>query len=826
MIEKRYENRKDSVLLSLDIKGYFYSVVFDFNKLSDYLNHDKRLQAIEPLTAIIKRLYIDFTAEVKKYRSNVSANCAKGQCFLPIGLHSSMFLANLYLRELDDAIRKKLNPAYYGRYVDDILLVVDKPSITEISQTGILYETLVRQGLISSKHGKSYRLLIPDIAPHYLILQSNKIKCVSFDHTEPDALIKLLKEASHINASMSEGMLMPDVELSEKSFNLHAYSVGDETGVLKIRDIFFTANSYSASIYLNDLLRISKNVDTTEQKFCSYINKQLEQILQFYNYSQGIEFSRAWIKVFTLTLLNKRYDFFVQFFLQLKRAIKSITADKIEFIRNQKKDALIRQMKEVLYEQLEIAMSVAAAPFSITDFKKEIERQPGSEYINLQEILDNAKNIRMGNMFNNHFTSLPLIGYLPHITDDISLTTIGLEDINKFIADKESKLFDDRKIEFCPRFVHFDELCMLGFITNYCKGGSPVSDLMNEVQEKFISINKLRYKQIFFKQNKLEIDNIHYSDILALSNASIYNSEPLYQNMKVAIASVYLDEAEVANVLKKPMHGLSPSFKRQIYCLLNEAKKNHAHMVVFPEYFLPVQWLEEIYRFARINSIAVVSGLRYITNQIMHQAYNYLLMLQPFNNKGFKYVLPLIREKNHYAPAEKKGIKNCDCNLRCIDPKKPSVYLMNWKGVRYSCLVCYELTNIAYRHILRGKIDMLVVPELNRDTSYFSNIVESASRDLHCFVVQVNTAKYGDSRLTGPYNTLFKDIVKIKGGENQVVLVGTIKLSEVKKKRAERNESINFKKTGRMETEKNRRKTNNIREEKLIVKDPPAGFFY
>ena len=93
--------------------------------------------------------------------------------------------------------------------------------------------------------------------------------------------------------------------------------------------------------------------------------------------------------------------------------------------------------------------------------------------------------------------------------------------------------------------------------------------------------------------------------------------------------------------------------------------------------------------------------------------------------------------------------------------------------------MCYELTNIEYRYNLRGLIDLLIVPELNRDTNYFSNMVEATTRDLHAFVVQVNTSKYGDSRITGPYNSLYKDIIKLKGGEDNIILTGTIDTEEL-----------------------------------------------
>lgn len=115
----------------------------------------------------------------------------------------------------------------------------------------------------------------------------------------------------------------------------------------------------------------------------------------------------------------------------------------------------------------------------------------------------------------------------------------------------------------------------------------------------------------------------------------------------------------------------------------------------------------------------------------------------------------------------------------CADPTDPYIHLISWNKMCYSDLMCYELTDIEYRCKLRSKIELLLVPELNPDTEYFSNIVEATSRDLHCYIAQVNSSKYGDSRITGPFNSMFKDIVKIKGAENNVLLIGTIDVKEL-----------------------------------------------
>ena len=56
---------------------------------------------------------------------------------------------------------------------------------------------------------------------------------------------------------------------------------------------------------------------------------------------------------------------------------------------------------------------------------------------------------------------------------------------------------------------------------------------------------------------------------------------------------------------------------------------------------------------------------------------------------------------------------------------------------------------------------------------------ESASRDLHTIIVQANTSKYGDSRITGPFKTDYKDVLKIKGGKNDILIVGEIKWKEL-----------------------------------------------
>lgn len=104
---------------------------------------------------------------------------------------------------------------------------------------------------------------------------------------------------------------------------------------------------------------------------------------------------------------------------------------------------------------------------------------------------------------------------------------------------------------------------------------------------------------------------------------------------------------------------------------------------------------------------------------------------------------------------------------------------------------CFEFTDIYSRACLKSKIDTLFVPQLNKDTNYFSSIVESTSRDLHCFIVQANTSKYGDSRITAPYDTIHRNIVQIKGGINDLVIIGELELDKVRTARKQYEDNRN-----------------------------------
>ena len=112
--------------------------------------------------------------------------------------------------------------------------------------------------------------------------------------------------------------------------------------------------------------------------------------------------------------------------------------------------------------------------------------------------------------------------------------------------------------------------------------------------------------------------------------------------------------------------------------------------------------------------------------------------------------------------------------------------------------IATELADIDHRALFKSKVDLLFASEYNQDINYFSNIVETVTRDVHCYFVQANSSDFGDSRITAPSKTETKDILRLKGGENSVVLLGNVnikKLREFQKNRVSGQDTKIFKNT-------------------------------
>jgi hypothetical protein len=161
----------------------------------------KRIEFILPFVLdLIKKTIINDSTKnciVKGKRSNweglpkdKSLFTVKKGCGLPIGNLTSQLFGNIYLNALDHFIKRDLNIKYYGRYVDDIILVhSDKsclknsiPVIRKFLKTNLNLR-LHEKKIYLQHYSKGVKWLGAVIKPHRIYI-ANRTKGRFFEKIE------------------------------------------------------------------------------------------------------------------------------------------------------------------------------------------------------------------------------------------------------------------------------------------------------------------------------------------------------------------------------------------------------------------------------------------------------------------------------------------------------------------------------------------------------------------------------------------------------------------------------------------------------------------
>ena len=145
------EKKENVTIINFDIRNCYHSIVFNFNEFFEYCKDKNIEQEIEnnKLTKIIQRIYEKYWELVQNAHVNVFKKLKEKKGPLPLTLMSAHVLANWYLSPLDEYITSKYKPYYYGRYVDDCMLVVETTTFPQDTRKNIFEKEL--PGLLQYK---------------------------------------------------------------------------------------------------------------------------------------------------------------------------------------------------------------------------------------------------------------------------------------------------------------------------------------------------------------------------------------------------------------------------------------------------------------------------------------------------------------------------------------------------------------------------------------------------------------------------------------------------------------------------------------------------
>lgn len=790
---KKLYNTEDTYLLCLDLKSFYYSVAFSFENISEYLQEDERLNRISYLTNLIEKIYRTYSNLLIKYKKGIIRQ--GNSCVFPIGVTSVYVLREIYLHKFDKDIVEKLSPQYYNRYVDDILIVINDESFTQKK----VEDYLLWKEVISNSDGVDLKFYgYPNLR-----MQSDKISCFSFLKDDNPILLDIY--SSVIKENSSESNLLPDFDILNTPFTSKAYNIQNFEFSNKIRDLGFVLNNnYKATKYLGALLRLIKNVELDGASMSAYF----DQIEEVYRGSQSIEYSANWRMLFEIYLLCNEKKRAWSMYKYIRSEIDKINLDNLDSneILQKGKTYLTRKIKDDL--RLKLKISIALTGALKLDFVKH------------QDLLELAFKVRQSNMLNHNCVSYPLLNYSN--LNDVSLTEKNLSVI--FDCDGVPFKLDDFMLKWTPRYINAIEFEMAYLFHTICIGRGSYE--INEILQKYSN-----YNHLLWDENK-KLNYEFESGGIIKHLKSFRGFKKNQKSPKVALVNTKITKEEAIEVLFEPNGKLTISEKKKLFKILNIAKEERVNFIVFPEFYFPIAWLLDIALYAIKNDITIITGLQYI--RLKNKVLNYVCNVIPAKwGRKFKYGILLLREKNYYAPIER--LEFAKLGYKCYDRAIPVYDLVEQEDYSYSTILCYEFTDIHSRAEMKAKIEMLFVPQLNQDTNYFSSIVDSSARDLHCFIIQANTSEYGDSRITAPYDTLNKNILQIKGGETDVVMISTVDISSLQNYRWEyskkldeiENRCLNCKKRNKKKLKQfYETKCANCKNKlvKKVIKGTPPGF--
>lgn len=762
VIEDNYNKGANTILFSLDLKSYYYNVRFDFDIKGLFGNH-QAIEGFETLTNSMKSIYLKYRDIIKCYIKGLPS-FKKSESLLPIGLFSSMLLANVYLKDFDRRVRAVGTCCYYGRYVDDLLICFDVNGEVGSSESELIQKFLVETSLF---HNDTKALCVNEVLD--LCVQKDKIKVLLVSAKESRAIIDLYNE--NIRITPSQMSVDPGFDLKVADFYGEAYKIENLGSDKKIRNIgSVEVDPFKVSRYFSALSYKHQNIDPFQQENKNEVDQQIRKINEFFDGNTCLEHYGNWQNYMYFLILSRRLSELKGFYVRTKRSIDRLHGNSLHVDQYYKPKTIGKNVRETLLRHLNICMSTAIS----VDI--EIAQGARGKKSRMDKFYSPAKMYMNSNMFNHNLVSVPLANYLEY-SNDISYSRIGVEHVSLDV-----KGFGNfQKVKWTPRFIHFEELLLLAFVSRHNKLETMKMRVFSrsEMIDLYYKINKITNKNAF----KIIVEPDRRNEGYVLEKVMMTDEYSNTGNgvLSVGVGNIKLAHETCTNPITDRRKNLTSKNKQMLYGILDEMYKESdgdTKLLVLPELYIPFYWLKEVAAYSKKTQMGIVTGIQYLPDA--HGGVkNYIATILPFVSSKMKYknVLVFIREKNDYSPIEK--VELAKLKKRCHDQRIARYQIFEWKNVDIATVVCYEFTDIMARALLKGKCDIIAAPVYNPDTTYFSNIIDSAVRDLHTIIVQSNTSLYGDSRITGPYDRDNKDILKIKGGDNDHVIIGQVKLKEI-----------------------------------------------
>ena len=825
-IRNELENERKVIAVSLDLRSYYHLIDPNFFGSKVFQNEiglaeensltDEELDFTTQLSVFLSKWAKKASAFSVLLHSGKSDPVSGG---LVIGLTASRIISNALLIKWDQLVKEKITPVHYGRYVDDVFLVMHDPGTIVDSQSFMEYiQERLGSEIISNENdsdtweiqlGKNYQKKTK------IELQAGKQKLFILEgQAGVDLLDSIEKE---INELSSEVRLMPAPDQLEKTTAAKvlsaAGSVGEQADNLRRAD-GLTIRRLGWSLQLRHVETLANDLPSAEWKkerdeFYLFAHNHIlrpDKIFAHYQYLPrllGFAISLSeWEKA--EAILKAAFNSF--------ESLRAVTASNISISINGASgfsgDNIWR------YVEGSLAWSFIDAAAKNYPIPALFEKNPDAKVLRIAEIF-------MEQLW-QALVSLEDILQFPFHSDEfhtkaplLASTDLARKPYKTIISSKQGKelLNSSEKSKTKERKIlkEFDNIKLLetddiaDFLNKtrkkrllYCKAGSRTCESFRPylfptrpytpseiaaLAPECVGLEKIKnirsqevwakyvraIRGVWVKPSLLKPED----DSDEESSKTIFNRRTIAKigtenkkSIRVAITNFATsDESWEQSAVDKPLLTLDRYIS--VSNLVNQAimLKPRPDYLILPELSLPLEWVNSISHRLISVGISLIAGTEY-RHSTKTEIFSEACMELTDSRLGYSTSVRIWQPKLEPAVGEDEDLtvrfgKTWKKFGRLTKP----VYKHN--GFFFGVMVCSEIQNSKARIRFQGYVDALMILSWNQDLDTFSSLVEATALDIHAYTILVNNRRYGDSRVRSPAKDTFRrDIARLRGGEN------------------------------------------------------------
>lgn len=778
------KNGKKIVAITADISSFYHKLNSGFMLNPLFINEFLRLELTDE-QAKLHRLFIQ---AIQAWAASTPLRNG-----LPVGLPASAIIANSALIEFDSLIKQHVVPLYYGRYVDDILLVMEDG--VGFGTSADVWEWLFARfdeklGWVNKDDKKNISFhpkYLSDVESQSEILFSNsKNKVFILAGESGEALIEAI--AHQIQERASEWRSMPKLPRTPAYVGAGllaaVQSDGEAADNLRKADSL-TMRRADFAIKLRDFEAYERDLhpDAWRSHRRAFFRAFVQHVLVLPQY---FDLEIYLPRIIRLATACEDFD-------DLCRIVKAINCLFVQVEENcevnikacLENDSLsnsdvLHTWEDHVYQNISESIAAAFPPRLSKDGVLLWQKCMSSELLSDININADHKHMasRQARLFSFDLAHMPFrfIGLPAELIAQRGIPSRGT-------------------ILMCGDASHFMPQCVLDGVDHLVSWvklkGRPygllfatrpfaLSELFVLNQNSFVAEKQTAIEKVVQAVRGFNIKG----KIPLFNKASVLQVSSKFPSSKfcVAVCSWKTEmESWLAAVTRMP----DPDADR--YARLNSlldgviSQPLRSRYLILPELSLPAQWFFRIARKLQVRGISLIAGVEYI-HEKRRRVNNQIWLALSHDGFGFPSAIIYRQDKQRPALHEETELKR----VACLELKPKNTWktppIVKHGNFYFSVLICSELTNIGYRSDLRGKVDALFILEWNQDTESFNAIVESAALDMHAYIIQCNDRQYGDSRIRAPFKDVWKrDVLRVKGGVVDYCVVGEIDIHELRK---------------------------------------------